>query len=325
MNLKNIKHAKGTGASTAPTNDQVLCSPADAYNYMMTMLQILAAFFLFCYTTTCNYFNALLIVTDTDYPVGATLEDIIKKTKENPYGNRFLKCDTTEVALSDKVPKFNWWWQNTQETSYHLGGWVLHAYFDFSKDKFIGPTKIIPDTGILSFIRWMLFGAWTQLSMLVMFGAVFLTWIPGWFAGLFAFRILNGTGLNKFLLFCLSAFLTFIFGLVSVFPIFYEFIYLTYLFFFKRFISNSDKVSDEFTNRMTYLIVVYVIVALIVAAIQLPPITAGALAFIVAAVSMISYWITKPSGNKAAASAAETLEAVGAVVAAVANPDDKES
>jgi hypothetical protein len=66
---------------------------------------------------------------------------------------------------------------------------------------------------------------------------------------------------------------------------------------------------------MTYLIVVYVIVALIVAAIQLPPITAGALAFIVAAVSMISYWITRPPGNKAAV--AGTLEAVVGAVGAV--------
>ena len=301
MNLKNIKHAKGTGAATASTNGQALCSPADAYNYMMTMLQILAAFFLFCYTTTCNYFNALLIVTDKDYPVGATLEGIIQTPGgENPYASRFLKCNTTGVE-SDKVPKFNWWWQNTQETSYHLGGWILHNYFDFSKDKFIGPTEIIPDTGILSFIRWMLFGAWTQLSMLVMFGAVFLTWIPGWFAGLFAFRTLNGDGLNKFLLFCLSALLTFVFGLVTVFPIFYEFIYLIYLFFFKRFISDPNKVSDEFTSRMSYLIVVYVIVALIVAAIQLPPITAGAMAIIVAVVSMVSYYMTRPSGSKAAA------------------------
>ena len=313
MNLKNIKHAKGTGASTATTNGSALCSPADAYNYMMTMLQILAAFFLFCYTTTCNYLNALTIDTDKDYPVGKTLEGIIQQPGgENPYGSRFLKCNTTGVESSDKVPKFNWWWQNTQETSYHLGGWVLHNYFDFSKNKVIGSTEI-PDTGILSFIRWMLFGAWTQLSMLIMLGTVFLTWIPGWFAGLFAFMSIKGDGLTKFLLFCLSALLTFIFGLVTVFPIFYEFIYLIYLFFFKRFVSDPNDVSDEFTNRMTYLIVVYVIVALIVAAIQLPPITAGAMAIIVAVVSMVSYYMTRPSGNKAAA--------VGAVVAAAANPN----
>lgn len=316
MNLKNIKNAKGTGASTATTNVQAQCSPEDAYKYMMTMLQILAAFFLFCYTTTCNYLNALLIDTDKDYPVGEILEGIIKKTGENPYENHFLKCKPTEVASSDKVPKFKWWWQQTQETSYQSGGWVLHKYFDFSKNKFIGPTEI-PDTGILSFIRWMLFGVWTQLSMLIMLGAVFLMWIPGWFAGLFAFRSINGDGLNKFLLFCLSAFLTFVFGLVTVFPIFYEFIYLIYLFFFKRFISNPDDVGEEFTKRMSHLIVVFVIVALIVAAIQLPPITAGALAFIVAAVSMISYWITRLSGNKAASAVA----AVGAVVGASANPN----
>jgi len=298
MNLKNIKHAKGTRSSTAPTNNQTECSPADAYNYMMTMLKIFAAFFLFCYTTTCNYLNALLIVTDTDYPVGTTLEDIIKKPGgENPYGNRFLKCTSANVNSPD-LPKFKWWWQTTQETSYHLGGWFLHNYFDFSRTDCIGP-KEIPDTGILSFIRWMLFGVWTQCSILVMLCAVFLMWIPGWFAGLFAFMSMNGDGLTKFLRFCLSALLTFGLGLVTVFPIFYEFFYLIYLFFFKRFISDPDKVSDEFTKRMSYLIIVYVIVALIVAAIQLPPMTAGAMAIIVAVVSIISYYITG-SGKKSA-------------------------
>jgi len=315
MNLKHIKHAKGTGAATATTNDQAQCSPTDAYNYLMTMLQILAAFFLFCYTTTCNYLNARLIDTDKDYPDDEILKGIIQKTGENPYGNRFLKCNTTAVESSDTVPKFNWWWQNTQETSYHLGGWILHNYFDFSKNKFIGPTEI-PDTGILSFIRWMLFGAWTQLSMLVMLGAVFLMWIPGWFAGLFAFRSVKGDGLTKFLLFCLSAFLTFVFGLVSVFPIFYEFIYLIYLFFFKRFMSNPNDVGDEFSKRMSYLIVVFVIVALIVAAIQLPATTAGALAVVVFIVGLVSHYMTGSSKKSGSATTSAS-----AAAGASANPN----
>ena len=311
MNLKNIKYAKGTGASTATTNGTVQCSSTDAYNYMMTILQIFAAFLLFCYTTTCNYLNARLIDTDEDYPVDKSLDDIIKKTGENPYGSRFFKCKPIGVESSDKVQKFNWWWQETQESSYHLGGWLLHKYFNFSKTWI---AKITDDTSILSFILWMLFGVWTHLSTLIMLGAVYLTCIVGWFAGLFAFMKLNGNGVHKCWLFCISAVFTFFLGWVSIFPIFYEFIYLIYLFLFKRLISDPDKVSDEFTKRMSYLIVVFVIVALIVAASQLPPSTAGSMAVIVFVVGLVSHYITRPSGGKAA------VAAVAAVVGA-ANDD----
>jgi hypothetical protein len=310
MNLKNIKYAPGTGALIANTNGQDQVSSTDAYNYMITILQLFVSFFLFCYVTTCNYLNARLIDTDEDYPVGATLDDIIKKGGENPYGSRFLKCKPIGVESSDKVQKINWWWQETQESSYHLGGWVLHNYFNFTK-KWIA--KITDDTSILSFILWMLFGAWTQLSMIVMLYVVFLTCIVGWFSGLFAFSKLNGNGVNKFWLFCISAALTFVFGLVSVFPIFYEFIYLIYLFFIKRLISDPDKVSDEFTKRMSYLIVVFVIVALIIAASQLPATTAGAMAVVVFLVGLVSH-LMKGYGSKAA------VAAVGAVVDA-ANDD----
>ena len=278
MNLKNIAKAKGTGAGT--TDNQEPYSPRPFLDYLWLMFKILIGFFLFCYTTTNNYLNSLSINTDKDYPIGTTLEDIIEQTGKTPYSNQFFKCTPTEVASSDKVPKLKWWWQTTQETSYHLGGWLLHNYFDFSKNKGIGPTNI-PDDGILPFIRWVLFGVWTQMSILFMLCAVFLMWIPGWVGGLFAYMNLNGNGLTKFLRFCLSALLTFVFGMVSFFPIFYEFFYLIYLFFFKQLTSNPDGVGKEFTKRMSNLIMAFVIVAIIVAAVELPPITAGVIGGIV--------------------------------------------
>lgn len=290
MNLKNIANAKGTGTGT--TDNEEPYSPRPFFDYLWLMFKILIVFFLFCYTTTNNYLNSRSIDTDKDYPIGATLESIIEQTGKNPYSNQFLKCTPVEVASSDKVPKLKWWWQITQETSYHLGGWVLHNYFDFSNNKGIGPTEI-PDTGILPFIRWMLFGAWTQLSILVMLGAVFLTCIPGWFGGLFAFMNLNGDALTKFLRFCLSATLTFVFGMVSVFPIFYEFLYLIYLFFFKQLTSDPDGVGKEFTKRMSNLIIVFVIVAIIVAAVELPPITAGVIGGIV----FLVHWFIKTKSS----------------------------
>ena len=56
---------------------------------------------------------------------------------------------------------------------------------------------------------------------------------------------------------------------------------MIYLFFFKQLTSNPDGVGKEFTQRMSNLIIVYVIVAIIVAAVELPPITAGVIGGIV--------------------------------------------
>jgi hypothetical protein len=180
------------------------------------------------------------------------------------------------------VSRVSTWFQNTQESCYHLGGWFLHKYFS-SLQWGIGSSNEIPFDGIfsISFIRWFLFGVWTQISMILLLGLVWVIFIPGWFGGLLAFMKSNDNDVYKTWSFFVSVLLTLFFGWVSIFSFIYEFFYLLYLFLFKQVTTNSAELAPEFTKRMSNLIIVYVVAAIIVAAIQLPPITAGVIGIIV--------------------------------------------
>jgi hypothetical protein len=153
-------------------------------------------------------------------------------------------------------------------------GWVLHHYYKTIYWGIGGENKI-PYNDIIPFIKWLLFGLATLVSIGMMLGFVWLIFIPGWFGGLFAYRPLNAGGRW----YIVSALLTLIFGFISIFPVIYEFFHLIYLFFFKQLVlagksDNSSNLSEEFTKRMSNLIPVFVIVAVIVAAIQLPALSA---------------------------------------------------
>jgi hypothetical protein len=91
----------------------------------------------------------------------------------------------------------------------------------------------------------------------------------------------------SFILMCVAS-------IVTVFPVIYEFAYLFYLFFFKQlFSADPSKVSAEFMRRMKHLIIVYVIVALIIATVQLPPEAAGAMAVAVLLSGGIIHYFSK--------------------------------
>jgi hypothetical protein len=91
----------------------------------------------------------------------------------------------------------------------------------------------------------------------------------------------------SFILMCVAS-------IVTVFPVIYEFAYLFYLFFFKQlFSADPSKVCDEFMSRMKYLILVFVVVALIIAAVQLPPQAAGAMAVTVVLSGGIVHYFSK--------------------------------
>jgi hypothetical protein len=91
----------------------------------------------------------------------------------------------------------------------------------------------------------------------------------------------------SFILMCVAS-------IVTVFPVIYEFAYLFYLFFFKQlFSADPSKVCDEFMRRMKHLIIVYVIVALIIATVQLPPEAAGAMAVAVLLSGGIIHYFSK--------------------------------
>lgn len=285
MNLKNIKNIKGTGT----TDNEEPYSSTPFFNYLWLMFKILGVFFLFCFTTTNNYMNAQSFDPKVDCPTGDVLKTIIKNNATHnvnpasPYCSTLADCSATDLNnANDKVSRVSIWFQNTQESCYHLGGWFLHKYFS-ALQWGIGSSNEIPVDGIfsISFIRWFLFGVWTQISMILMLCLVWVIFIPGWFGGLLAFMKTNDNDVYKTWSFFISVSLTIIFGWVSIFPVIYEFFYFIYLFFFQQLTTNSAKLSPEFTKRMSNLIGVFVIVAIIVAAMQLPPITAGVIGGVV--------------------------------------------
>jgi len=279
MNLKHVNSLKGTG--TRPEDKDTTYSPTPFVNYLYTMVQILLWLFLFCFITTNNYLNAQGFDEKTDYPVGDTLKALMKTNStskpnvpESPYCCSYVECKQVPLDKSENVSKLSWWFQTTQESSYRFAGIALHYYFKFLQEWCIGGVNGIPYTGYISFARWTIFGILTLFSFALLLCFVWVIFIPGWFGGLFAFMKLQTNDINKFGLFCLSAFLTICFGLVSIFPVIYEFFYLLYLLWVKQLI-NSDKYGSEFSKRMSNMVIVFVIVAVIVAMVQLPPISAG--------------------------------------------------
>ena len=133
-----------------------------------------------------------------------------------------------------------------------------------------------------------------------MLSLLYVMWIPGWIGGLFAFMPLTYT-INsmilklicKFWLFIGSFIMMCVAGIVTGFPVLYEFVYLFYLFFVKQLFSDDrTKFFNEFMSRMKHLIIVFVVVAIVVAAVQLPPAAAGTMAIIVVISAAISHYFS---------------------------------
>lgn len=274
MNLKHVNSLKGTDTNA---NQDESYSPTPFVNYLYTMVQILLWLFLFCFITTNNYLNAKYFDED-DYPVGSTLNDLIKKN-QNPYCCSYVECKEVSLKDSENVSKLSWWFQTTQESCYRVAGMGLHYYLKFLQKWCIGDDGI-PYTGYISFARWTIFGILTLITIGLLLSFVWVIFFPGWFGGLFAFMKLQTNDINKFALFCFSAFLTICFGWVSVFPVIYEFFYLLYMFFMKQILTPTNNYGGEFSKRMSNMVVVFVIVAVIVAMVQLPTISAAIIASI---------------------------------------------
>lgn len=78
INLKHVNSLNGTGTDN---NEEPSYSPTPFVDYLLTMARILLWLFLFCFMTTNNYLNAKYFNESTDYPIGSTLKDLIKKIK----------------------------------------------------------------------------------------------------------------------------------------------------------------------------------------------------------------------------------------------------
>lgn len=296
MNLKNIKDAPGTGTDTdtSSSSSSDNTSPDVVYNYVMTILIILAAILLFCYMTTTNYLNALAFKPE-DYPIGNALDAILaKNVADNPYCSRVVSCEMHNVEKISLKILAKLWLQTTQSSCYQAGGYVLNKYFSGLQ---WGIGGILPYDHIfsISFVRWFIFGIITIVSMILMLAVVWVIFLAGWFGGLLLFMVPKENDVRKLLGFCTTFCLTMFCGWISIFPVIYGFFYLIYLFLFKQLIKDPIAFSADFTRRMSDFIVLFVIGAIIVAGMQLPPATAAAAGGVVILVGALVHHATKKS------------------------------
>ena len=250
-------------------------SSQNIMNYFKLILKILVGFILFCWTSTSNYLNSLNINTDTMYPVFSNTQ-----VKTNPYATMF-NPGPIDMSKEEEIKKnvgFSWWFEQTQQSSYQLGGLILHYVFNFFKRQVQGideETKSESKSSLLqffSFLQWFVFGTLSNLLFALFLGLVFLMWIPGVLGGLTAFMPLTYNVRSPILQLCYKGFLLFwtfmwmcIFGWVTFFPVIYEFLHLLYIMLFKQLRDDKNGFVDEFMKRMKQLIYIYIAVAVIAA------------------------------------------------------------
>jgi hypothetical protein len=258
VKLRNIRNSSGS-------NSDAYTPPYKFGDYFMTILQLLVAFILFCWTTTTNYLNGLHIDTDKTYPL--TINGVT-----NPYATAFNPgtIDTSNQADVSKKVWISWWWECTQQSSYHFFGSILHRVFNFFKFM-INNDDPVAALFSVSFLKWIGFGLLSNITMLALFCIVFFIWIPGWFGGLTAFLPTTYYTASGFLKACkvlivlfLSFWLMVFLGGVTIIPVIWQFFNLIYITWFKQIFDDPSRFGNEFMKRMKQLVLLYVIVSIVV-------------------------------------------------------------
>ena len=264
VKLRNIRNSSGTSdANNTP--------PSNFGDYFMSILQLLVAFIMFCWTTTTNYLNGLHIDTDKTYPLTIINGDT------NPYATALSPGQMNVDNQADVLKKvgLRWWWECTQQSSYHFFGSILHRVFNFFKfmmDDSVKSNNDDPVVVLFSFFKWVGFGLLSNLVMLALFCIVCFMWIPGWFGGLTAFLPTTYYTASGFLKACkvmIVLFLSFwwmiFFGWVVVFPVIWQFFNLIYMTWFKQIVDDPARFGNQFMKRMKHLISIYIVMAVIMA------------------------------------------------------------
>jgi hypothetical protein len=270
VKLKNIKNSSDA-SDASDANNTHYTPPYKFGDYFLLILEILGVFILFCWTTTTNYLNGLLINTDESYPLDTKDMPIGK----NPYATRFNPGPIDTSNKDDVFKKVNhvWWFECTQQSCYETFGYCLHKMFDIFKYCAVeGNATNDPIVELFSFLKWFGFGLISNIMMGVLFGLVFLMWIPGWIGGLTAFlptTYYTASGFWKACKILTILFLSFIlmciFGFITVFPVIYIFFNFIYIAFFKQMFDNPSRFGNEFMKRMKQLIFLYVISSVLAA------------------------------------------------------------
>lgn len=277
----NLKDVKVNSDADTPSSSSSYTAPRKFGDYFILILKILVGFIVFCWTTTSTYLNSLHIDTDKSYPV-FDKGDI---PANNPYATRFDPGPinmANKVERDSKVKSLLWWWERTQQTSYQVGGLILHNVFDFFKDRMQNleteeaSTSTDSTTSSLvkffSFLKWLLFGVVSNILFVSFLFLVILLAIPGFLGGLTAFIPLTysiHSTIWQLIMQGVILFFTFLWmcfaGWVTLFPVIYAFFYLLYIMFIKQLNDNSSRFGTELMKRMKQLVFIYVLVAVIAA------------------------------------------------------------
>jgi len=310
ITLKHIKtraRRSASASASASTGDGFDYPSSNLGDYFILILEILAGFLVFCWIATSNYLNTKFIDTNATYPIGkektviaqidadplqnpgkfSKLENfgLPKQSKVtqtvyddvNPYATRFTPGPidmSNDTEINEKVG-LQWWLERTQQSSYQLGGLILHKVFDGLKgftdkiDESDKPSSTMAARIFTSILR-ILFDILSVILFMSFFGLVFGMWIPGWLGGLTAFMPLTYYSNWKFLKSAFILFWTFVLmclggWVVTIFPVIWQFFYLIYLVYVKQLRDDPGRFGTEFLKRMQSLVYIYVLIALIIA------------------------------------------------------------
>lgn len=277
VKLRNIRNASGSSGSSGSSNanNDAYTPPYKFGDYFISILQLLGAFILFCWTTTTNYLNGLHIDTNKTYPL------TIVNGVTNPYATALNPgvINANDQADVSKKVGLRWWWECTQQSSYHFFGSILHRVFDFfkfmmddSSSSSSSSNNEDPVVSLFSFFKWVGFGLLSNIVMLVLFCIVCFMWIPGWFGGLTAFLPTTYYTASGFLKACkvilvliLSFWWMILVGWVTIFPVIWQFFNLIYMTWFKQIVDDPARFGNEMLTRMKQLISIYIVMAVIMA------------------------------------------------------------
>jgi hypothetical protein len=201
---------------------------------------------------------------------------------DNPYATRFTPVPidmSNEAQIREKLvglSGLSWWFERTQQSSYQVGGLILHKVFDVLRGF---TTTIERESGnstkvarIFASLLRLAFDLFTIGLFMSFLGLVWLLWIPGWLGGLTAFLPLAYFTNSAIWQLCKQGFILFwtfvwmcLFGWVTIFPVIWQFCYLIYLLFMKQLRDDPGKFGTEFLNRMQSLVWMYFLTAVIIA------------------------------------------------------------
>lgn len=206
-------------------------------------------------------------------------EQLLKSdTPSNPYATWVdpgpINMSKQEEVIDKIGPR--WWLERTQQSCYQFGGLILHSVFNFFNRHVQSLGKTSESDSLIvklfMFIKWFIFGLLSNVLFACFLALVFLIWIPGFIGGVTAFMprtyFISSAGI-QLIMQAIVMFCSFVFTCVASFvlavPVIYSLGHLLYMLFFKQLNDDPARFGDELLKRMSQLIPIFTVVALVAA------------------------------------------------------------